>query len=437
MSKWEVKCPISKKELDNLFVTISSRLGKIPSKKELIEQAAMDNIKLPRYFHKVYYKDWDDFIQKSGLLKLYTTIDVDKRQALDAIKRRQTESKYKQLVKEESFQDEILKEVRSLIPKLPTVKVPKVNVPKKGVSDKEDIVLNFSDTHIGEIVKFDETMGLAEYDFDIFKQRLEYMSDTIHNLIKNKLVGYKFNKLWINMLGDMVSGLIHDELVEYGEATVIEWVFGGALVIAQFLMEMAQLFPEIEVTCVVGNHGRMHRKKRFKKRYVNWDYILYETIASYCKDQKNIIFDIPRSFFTVKNIKGYNCLIVHGDDIKSWNGIPFYGIDRMARNFNELLRKSGKSFDYIFLGHFHRTGLLDNTNGSIMINSSVIGGNEFSIGALGQANEPKQLFFGMHPKYGDTFLYNIKLIHAPKKKTRYIYDPSVGVSKQLSVLDGD
>lgn len=434
MSRWEIKCPITKQELNTLVLQIADDIGRIPSKDEVRSKAAKKNIKLPRYFHRVFYKNWEELIKQTGLLKVFSSIIEDKKEILDKIKHQKIESDYKVLLAEESFQDKVIQEIRQLIPALPAVKVPKIEIPKKGVSVNEDVVLNFSDTHVGELVDAQDTMGLAEYNFDIFKQRVQYLADTIMNLTKNKLSGYRFKKLWLNMLGDMVSGLIHDELVEYGDSTIIEWVFGGALIISQFVMELAQLFPEIEVTCVVGNHGRFHRKKRFKKRYINWDYILYELVATYCRDQKNVKFDIPKSFFTVKNIKGYNFLIIHGDDVNSWNGIPFYGIDRMARNFNELLRKSGKSFDYICLGHFHRTGLLDNTNGCIMLNSSVIGGNEFSIGALGQANEPKQLFFGMHEKYGDTFMYNIKLRHAPKEKSRYQYNPNDGVSKQLHLL---
>ena len=161
---------------------------------------------------------------------------------------------------------------------MPAVQPPKpIKVSKKITS--EEILLLLSDPHIGEVVNPDEMAGINEYNFDIYKQRMDFLGSNVINITKGKLVGYNFETLNVAMLGDMVTGQIHDELVETAEGTIIEWCIGGALVMAQFYLDLAQHFKHIQVHCVVGNHGRMHKKPRFKHRYVNWDYMFYMTLA--------------------------------------------------------------------------------------------------------------------------------------------------------------
>ena len=66
-------------------------------------------------------------------------------------------------------------------------------------------------------------------------------------------------------LGDFVSGLIHEELVESAPDTIIEWVLGGSLVVSQFLLDLCENFEEVEFDGIPGNHGRMTKKPRFKQ----------------------------------------------------------------------------------------------------------------------------------------------------------------------------
>jgi len=53
--------------------------------------------------------------------------------------------------------------------------------------------------------------------------------------------------------------------------------------------------------------------------------------------------------------------------------------------------------------------MLQTISGEILLNGSVIGSNEYSLGALTLASKPYQLFFGVHKNKGITFRYNLKL----------------------------
>jgi UDP-2,3-diacylglucosamine pyrophosphatase LpxH len=155
--------------------------------------------------------------------------------------------------------------------------------------------------------------------------------------------------------------------------------------------------------------------------------------------QKGISFEIPRSPFMVTEILGNKFLLTHGDQIKGWNGLPYYGMVRSETRFRtilertktieELLReiekedisqedKNGllqyaltyaKSFDYMVMGHFHSMAELEtNSGGKIILNSSFAGGDDYSINTLMSANSAAQKFFGVHAE-GKSWTYDIQL----------------------------
>ena len=339
--------------------------------------------------------------------------------------------KYTAANKAANLQESILKVLKETIVALPSVKVPAIKSFKVGRT-KESALLLLSDLHAGEIVKPEEIGDINSYNFEIMKNRLKRLSDSIIDISQNKLRGYTFPKLVIGALGDFVTGIIHEELVESAEDTPIEWAEGTALVVAQFILELAQVFPEIEFTGIVGNHGRMTKQVRFKKRYVNWDYITYTYLSLLLKDQKNIKFNLPKSFWTLQEIEGKTFLFLHGDNIQSWNGIPWYGIQRMVSRLEALLYSKKIKVDYVCLGHFHNAGSLDKVNGELILNGSVIGGNEFSIGKLFMSTDANQFFAGVHNEHGLSWRYHLNLQNAPEPKNPYIYDTNKPIINQAN-----
>ena len=343
-------------------------------------------------------------------------------------------AKYRVANKDTNLQESILEVLRNTIKALPTVKIPIIKPSIKIEKTKETALLLLSDLHSGEVVQAAEIGDLNAYNFDIMKNRLKYLANCITDITLNKLRGYEFPKLVIGMLGDIVSGIIHDELVETAENTPIEWSEGTALVLAQFLLDLAQVFPEIEIDGVVGNHGRMHKEIRFKKRYVNWDYITYNLLNLLLKDQKNIKFNFPKSFWTIKKIEGKTFLFLHGDNINSWAGMPWYGIQRMIGRFRALLSSKNIKIDYVCLAHFHSAGTLDDVDGETIINGSVIGGTEFSVGKLFLGTHANQFFAGVHEEHGLSFRYHLNLQNIPEIKNPYVYDVNTPIVDQVNEI---
>jgi len=362
-----------------------------------------------------------------------TTVDYDRR--LERLKAEVgiLTKKNKELMKDADLQEMLLQLAKDNVKALPTVKPPTDHVPDKTLTVEESI-LDLSDAHMDELVYGDQLGGLNDYNFEVFCKRLEQASDSIQS-VHDKMSGYVLKKLYVNALGDFVSGIIHDDLNENSDGTVFETVFNGAIVISQFLSELLTVYDEIEFTGVVGNHGRMQKEVRFKNRYVNWDYFLYQVLALMMVNNPRVKFDLPRSFWTVKVQGGRKQLLLHGDNIKGWNGIPWYGINRAVSRLQALLASKG-GFDDVHLAHFHQTGALQGVTGEVFINGSIIGGNEFSIGALFASGAPQQLFMGINPKKKRiTWRFPLGLSDGDLKvKTRYKYSDTIVIADQVKDL---
>jgi len=156
---------------------------------------------------------------------------------------------------------------------------------------------------------------LNSYDLDIFNRRLYGWATQLLNLVNYRRNIATIDDLIMPMLGDMISGDIHEELARSNIANCMEQMIRGANLISQALMFFAPHFKTITVPCVVGNHGRMTRKPPMKDKYMDWDYLLYQWVASFCTNQKNIKFDIPKSFINLFSVYDQTILMMHGDSI--------------------------------------------------------------------------------------------------------------------------
>ena len=276
-------------------------------------------------------------------------IEIERLRSLLTI----SNSKYKEAIKNSSTTEVVIAYLQKYLKALPKVTPPKPNLTIDKTKSEEELVLCLSDIHAGETVKAEELNGLNEYNFDIMVRRLKLLVDSVIDIAKNKLRGYTFRRLHILGLGDWISGTIHQELLEYAEGNVMEWTMNLAYVVAQMLRELATVFEEIEFIGIVGNHGRLHRKPRFKARYINWDFICYQMLSGLLSNQPNIKFNIPRSFWAIHKINNFNFLLIHGDNINSYLGMPWYGINRTVANLKERLESQGQHFHYMVLGHLY------------------------------------------------------------------------------------
>jgi len=368
--------------------------------------------------------------KKPKTIKQKIEADVEKHKLQQKL--REVDRKYKMIVREESISNKMIRVLKDEAKALP--KVDLMWEPPSQKVTQETAVLLLSDLHLGEIVDKDVVCGFGEYNFDIFNKRLKFLAKSMRSIIIRKLTGYKIDKLCIFKLGDMVSGRIHDELIENSEDIIFQ-IMNGAFVTAQFVLELAQMFPEIEIDGVLGNHGRLGKKKYYKKRYTNWDFVFYQFLGLFLANNPRIKCNFPKSFFIVKNVRDWTFLLIHGDNIRSWMGIPWYGIERMMWKLGDLLKDKGININYRVLGHFHNTGELDRAFGELVVNGSMIGGTEYSLMSMGEFNRPTQLFFGVHTEIGMTWRYPLRLdLEGVDKVVPYKHNRELNAAKYMKEL---
>ncbi len=274
---------------------------------------------------------------------------------------------------------------------------------------QESLVMHLTDGHTDQIVRAEQVGGLENYDFNIACRRAETYIEAVIKFTQKTLVGYQFPTLWILAHGDHVSGEIH-KAVDHSQ---YRNMFKNALATGQLhglmLYDLAKVFQNIKIVYLSGNHGRRSLKKDYHSPHDNWDYLVAETARLYCKDIKNIEFLIPDSFSTVVQIEGYNFFISHGDDIRSWNGIPWYGIERKTRRLTALHASLDQRIDYFCFGHFHNSASQDALKGETIINGAWVACDPYCFHSLSVYTEPKQWLHGVHRERGVSWRIKVNL----------------------------
>lgn len=315
----------------------------------------------------------------------------------------------KDLIKERAMQDIIIEKSIAAIQALPPLSITPISFPLSSGFSEQEAVLEISDIQAGTYISKEATGGLNEYNRDILAWQFDKLKQSMVSIITKMKRVHNIRKLNIHMLGDMVEGMdIFIGQAQHIDQDLYEQFFGLAELLVKFIVEMHYLFDEIEISCIGGNHGRIGRKGE-NPHYVNWDVFLYKYIEARLQNYEKVKWNIPLSWWYLDEIQGHYFLMLHGDDIKGWNGIPYYGIDRADAKWTQLLGSKGLTYEYMELGHFHSPSELARVKGEKIINGCWPGGSVFALKALVTSGRPRQNLFFVHPEHGKTASYPIWL----------------------------
>lgn len=310
-----------------------------------------------------------------------------------------------------------------------TSKPPKPDYSKDKIDVREAITI-WSDWHAGEVVDPKQVEGLNAYNMSIMAGRIWNMiRGTLRIIELNKSI-FNIDTLNIDMLGDMLNGEIRDELLETNEMPILPVVMSTAYLTAQAIAMLASHFSKIRITCLVGNHGRRQQQYQFKNKVLNnFDALFYHITSLFLSkyiDEGIIEFNISQSSECIIVRAGWAFLLGHSDHIRGWSGIPWYGFQRdnakqqRIRKLRSVLStntdtiqpaseldgaivnmKTARSvygYDYRECGHWHTMSIVDDW--TTIINSSLVGTNEFSLNKLHAVSQPAQTLAFVSEKYG-------------------------------------
>ncbi len=274
----------------------------------------------------------------------------------------------------------------------------------------EEVILDISDIQAGTKIDKDGTGGLNEFNWGIMEREFDTLFRGVTSISKRQMELAPIRKLHIFMLGDMVEGWnIFPGQPQNIDQDVLNQTYKLEDALARFICQLLTVFQEIEVSCVVGNHGRVGKKGE-NPHWVSWDMVLYRNLEKSLSNYPQVTFNIPTAWYYIKEVNGWRFYLQHGDDVKGWGGIPFYGIDRDQKNSRELLETIDERFDYIEMGHLHTPAMLPLMGGGfVTINGCWPGGSILSMKNMKKTGKPIQWIKGIHPEYGVTWCYPIYL----------------------------
>jgi hypothetical protein len=258
--------------------------------------------------------------------------------------------------------------------------------------------LMLSDWHIGEVIQEDETEGFNKFNYQIASDRIFGIVDSFLKWVEVQRKIYNITTVSILGLGDWVSGNIHAELLATNEFPLPVQTAKAGLLFGEVLVRISSHFDIVNVSEVgADNHGRLQPKPQAKQKAANSMSYLVHTIANqYSEKQGNIVVDEAAGIKMVAEIADHKFLLEHGDTVKAYMGIPYYGMNR--ERGREAMKRMGtlQEFNYMGLGHWHVPGFVE---GCVIVNGSLSGTSEFDH-SVGRHAEPAQVAFMVHPKYG-------------------------------------
>lgn len=330
-------------------------------------------------------------------------------------KYKELHKKYHKSVKETTAVDRLVQDIKEIVPKSynPAPKVaPKVT---KKTSTPESLVVLLSDTHVGKVVESQQTLGISEYNFQVFLDRLHFLESRIISISRDH-INNPLEELVIFILGDMADGsLSHGQEIST-HSTIFQQVYSGAHAIAQFIRNLSRYFPKIRIESVVGNHTRFANQKKMPSdhRYSNYDQFMYAMIHGLIQNLDNVHWNLNKQPFAVTEVQGKTIFASHGDHLPSTGSsainLPLHSMSRQITSMTQLMYKAGRPApEYYVLGHLHRTAQLPHSLGTVIVNGGFPGLDNFALQGGFTPTDPEQVMFTMHPIYGKTGTWDIKL----------------------------
>lgn len=270
----------------------------------------------------------------------------------------------------------------------------------KGESSKSVPVLFLSDLHFDEVVQASQVEYMNQYNREIATKRIQTVFNNALELLTKKIKA-KYSGIVVALGGDLLSGNIHEELAETNEATILESILKLTDILQAGLQQIVDEFGKLYVPCVVGNHGRIHKKPRAKfKVQQNYEWIIYQLLAKRFAGDPRVTFEIPESADVTFKIFDVTFLLTHGDQFKGGSGISGIFTPLMLGASRKLKRQQAiqRPFDVMMVGHFH--SYLHTS--SLIVNGTTKGIDEYAYQMNFGYEEPQQALFLVNEKHGIT-----------------------------------
>jgi len=218
-----------------------------------------------------------------------------------------------------------------------------------------------SDWHVEELVDPTTINGLNEFNLEICEQRIKTFFKNGVNLINKSKVFNQIDTVVLGILGDIISGYIHDELIESNECSPTQAIiFADKMLTAgiHYILENTDI-KKLLVPCCFGNHGRTNVKKKISTSYKNsFEWLMYQNMKERFADHDKVDFIVENGIHVYMNVfDNYVIRFHHGDSMRYGGGVGGLTIP-VNKSINQWNKIKHAYLDVF--GHFHQ--LKDNGN---------------------------------------------------------------------------
>jgi len=321
------------------------------------------------------------------------SVEIDRQEMHNRSELQNTRTKYRTVMADN---DTLRAEIAAIL-KMSTTPQSLVITPTTNGGSEATAFVVASDWHVEESVLKHQVSGLNEYSLDIADARItKFFTNTIKLLNITKRDSH-IKEMVLCLLGDFISGSIHDELVEGNNLLPIDAIiFAEQRIYAGIQALLKNTDLNITVVCHPGNHSRITGKTHFATEQGNsLEFYMYHHLAQLFSKDKRVRFIIANGYHTYLDIYGFVVRLHHGHTIRYAGGIGgiYIPVNKAISQWNK-----GRRCDLDVFGHFHQ--LRD--GGNFVCNGSLIGYNSFALSIKADYEPPKQAFFLVDSRRGKT-----------------------------------
>jgi hypothetical protein len=317
--------------------------------------------------------------------------------------RRENTALRKERVNRDAILDQILEAARlpAEVPRLAVARPPK-KLPVRSA------VLPVYDVQYGQLVRREDTpLGVGGFSEEVFDRRLARWLEAVSGSMRDYAASHRIAELVIPFGGDLVEGddifsgqpwQLEIDPARQTVAFVRKWT--AAL---ETLLRFAKEELGVERTMILfvpGNHGKVGGKRKgATPSTYSWDWLAAEWLRDSLRGWPVDEWAVEPGGALLFETAGHLFLTIHGDEVKGWGGLPFYGLSKYD---GRAIRLSGEVYDYCLLGHHHQPASIPNgSGGEFIVSGDWVGGNNLSR-FLASASRPQQRLLFVGEKYGVT-----------------------------------
>ena len=288
------------------------------------------------YFVRKYYldkyKDFQDLGETQHRIKMEKQKLSDERTALNKQLRERA-----RLEQDLSYlEDCIRKQGKIYFPNSIRNSVNKFSNKSLENNPNDSMIICLSDLHLG----LNTDNGLGTYNIQV---ATEYLRNYIKHILNIKDT-HNCSSAYVVLLGDLVSGNIHQTVQLQNRENIIEQAQAAAELISFFVYELSLYFDDVKVTGVAGNHSRLGFKDQVL-RNERIDNIIPWYMKASLSHVKNVQFTDDKNLddtIACFEIDGKEYWAVHGD----YDSFNEKGVSKLVMMF-------GRKPEGILYGHLH------------------------------------------------------------------------------------